>query len=817
MRRSKPVFLVTAIIVFLALSFSAGFYFIYFGKDKTSVTNGKQELAEYIIDLKLPFSSWVKLQGRDFGAVTEPFKFKIPVSDLPCTVPLEISYPSGETSQYSLLLDDNRRIQLTLRNLNSRIPELVFPIGHSGYINSVAFSPDSQTILTGSDDKKAILWDVQTGQKLRTLREDEGVKCVAYSPDGQTVFVGLNNHCSGLRNEDFSEDTKNSAFLWNIQTGKRLQALEGYKVAIQAASFSPDSCTLLTGSCDGESILWDVETGQRIRELGEFIEGCFIAIGSNSFSSDGKIVSGTYGETITSWDVETGQKLHAVEISEDGDMLLGPTSFGADAKTVMVGSNSKKAAIWNIDKSQKIRTFNELEHSISSVALSPNCQTAFTASIDRLLALWDVQTGKRLRTLNNGEEYVQTSSFSPDGKILFTAFLDGTASLWNVQNGEKIQNLKGNIKKVRSIRFSPDGQTLLLLFSDNTVDLWDLKLGRKRKTLKVETDPRAFVVYSPDAQNALIRSDESSLALWDVQKGRKIRDFEKTDKITSISFSSDSQLALTGSDNGFVTLWNVQTGCPIRTFREYGQNGIDDAVLSPDGKFALAIVNDKIAVLWDVQTGHQLWKYKSDGLLLGSNAFALSPDSGTVLINSWGASVVLLDLHSGNLLRKFEDKSMASSWVVKPRGRDVTFSSNGRTFLEGLSDGTAILWNVKTGKKLRTFRGNLSCANSVALSPNNQMAVIGSPDGRITVWSMATGENLLTLFSFDNQQDWLAASPEGYFDGSPGGRKKLNCRIGHGLKVVPAEPFAKDFYQAGLFEMVLRGEKPLQTKEAEDL
>jgi WD40 repeat protein len=56
----------------------------------------------------------------------------------------------------------------------------------------VAFSPDGQRILTGSDDRTAKLWEAGTGQEVLTLREHtEMVWSVAFSPDGQRVATGI--------------------------------------------------------------------------------------------------------------------------------------------------------------------------------------------------------------------------------------------------------------------------------------------------------------------------------------------------------------------------------------------------------------------------------------------------------------------------------------------------------------------------------------------------------------------------------------------------------------------------------------------------
>jgi len=67
--------------------------------------------------------------------------------------------------------------------------QLVILKGHSGWIWSIAFSPDGQTIASGSFDSSVKLWDATTGQCLNTLQGTGGVWSVAFSPDGQMLPV----------------------------------------------------------------------------------------------------------------------------------------------------------------------------------------------------------------------------------------------------------------------------------------------------------------------------------------------------------------------------------------------------------------------------------------------------------------------------------------------------------------------------------------------------------------------------------------------------------------------------------------------------
>ncbi|MBN4001060.1 MAG: hypothetical protein HWQ58_04175 [Nostoc sp. LPT] len=63
--------------------------------------------------------------------------------------------------------------------------------GHSDTVNCVAISPDSQTVVSGSNDEKIKVWNLSNGQEIYTVNGHlDGVNALVFSPDGQILVSG---------------------------------------------------------------------------------------------------------------------------------------------------------------------------------------------------------------------------------------------------------------------------------------------------------------------------------------------------------------------------------------------------------------------------------------------------------------------------------------------------------------------------------------------------------------------------------------------------------------------------------------------------
>ena len=125
--------------------------------------------------------------------------------------------------------------------------EMISPLcSNDGAVWSVAFSPDGMNIVAGTEDGIIYVWNL-ANMHVAAQRWDclsGAVSSVLYSPDGSCL----------------ASASLNRAMLWNVETGER-RTLMSHPSKVHALAFSSDGLLLATGSEDGKIQLWDVSTG----------------------------------------------------------------------------------------------------------------------------------------------------------------------------------------------------------------------------------------------------------------------------------------------------------------------------------------------------------------------------------------------------------------------------------------------------------------------------------------------------------------------------------------------------------------------------
>ena len=259
-------------------------------------------------------------------------------------------------------------------------------LGHENDVMTVAFSPNNRIIASGGWDATIRLWDIGTGEQERVLTHRSAVSSVAFSPTGHMLASGM---------------ADSTVLLWNTTTWEIEKTLRGHSHTVDFVIFSPDGTQLASSSRDKTVRLWNPDSGKLLHTLG----GHTAQVTRMAFNPDGNILaSGGRDHTIRLSDVHTGKRKQVLTDHIDGN---NPIAFTPDGTTLVIGTRG--IWLWDIEGEKYKRVVDENLPNSLSIAFSPDGSLFASGDVDHNIRLWDVQTllGKRRDSVDvNGDGVV---------------------------------------------------------------------------------------------------------------------------------------------------------------------------------------------------------------------------------------------------------------------------------------------------------------------------------------------------------------------------------------------------------------------------
>jgi GTPase SAR1 family protein/predicted MPP superfamily phosphohydrolase len=285
---------------------------------------------------------------------------------------------------------------------------------------------------------------------------------IAWSPDGQTLVSG---------------SADGTIRTWNMETGELGHTLREHSKAVYGLTWSPDGRTLASGSPDSIVRLWDMETGELQRELRGHRDSVF----SVDWSPDGRnLASGSQDNTVLVWDAETGEVRWTLEHYE----LVISVAWSPDGRTLASGCWDRTISLWDADTGTLRRTLQGHPRVAYSVAWSPDSRKLASAHIGVTVLLWDPETGREVIFLEGHTSSVACVSFSSDGRLLASKSYDNTVRLWRCDTWQTVAVLDEtafmsgfSIYAPPALAFHPTAPVLATLSDKGThIRIWELDL-----------------------------------------------------------------------------------------------------------------------------------------------------------------------------------------------------------------------------------------------------------------------------------------------------------------------------------------------------
>jgi WD40 repeat protein len=554
--------------------------------------------------------------------------------------------------------------------------------GHTAWVESLAFSPLSKILASGSHDKTVRLWDIQTGQCLQILTgHTSGIQSVAFNRNGTTLASGSNDK---------------NVRLWDIQTGQCLKVLQGHTNNITFVSFHPVEEKLIAASSDNTVRLWDISTGECLKIFNISINW-LLAV---ALSHDGKtLVTGSNGNAVKFWDIETGE---CIKILPDYNSFVWTVAFSHDDQTIVTGSEDNTIKFWDINTGECLQTLREHNQRVWLVDFNRDNRTLLSISEDQTIKLWDISSRRCLKTLEGYSNWILSLAFSRDNKILASSSQDRKVRIWDIETGKCNLILEGHDNLISSVAFAPEYTSnnipdyLLASGSDdNTIKIWNHQ-GECLKTLRGHEAWIYSVAFSSQGEILASGSRDNTIKLWDWKAGECLDTLIGHQKrVKSISFNSDGSILASASDDKTIKIWDVNNRNCLKTLTGH-QDRIDSVVFSPNANIIASAGCEKIIKLWDVNTGECLHTLAAHSHRIRMVVF--SRDGKILASCSDDRTVKLWDVNTGENIRIFLGHEKAV-WTV-------AISPDNNILASGGEDETIKFWHLHTGECIKTLRNS---------------------------------------------------------------------------------------------------------------
>ncbi|MBD2096392.1 WD40 repeat domain-containing protein [Trichocoleus sp. FACHB-591] len=301
-----------------------------------------------------------------------------------------------------------------------------------GPINAVAISPDRRWVTSAGgssihwqsrgprtwslqlyDLTEQKLWNLAEANKWQLHKADINVLC--FSLDGSQLLLGSSDY-----------HTHPSVSAWDVGGRSAQFALkpkEGYTLGIAA---HPGRETFFTGGADGIIRQWSIQGIEREQRK---------------------------------WKAHNGTIFTLCLCADRQHLYSGGENYGEHI-----------IRVWNCESGKEVMALRGHDHSVRSMALSPNGQTLATGS-DQRIKLWDTATGELRRSFFGHPDWVRGLAITPDNQFLISAG-DPNIKIWDLATGQKLTTIAAHDAPIRSLALSQDSSLLVTGSSDGVVKIW---------------------------------------------------------------------------------------------------------------------------------------------------------------------------------------------------------------------------------------------------------------------------------------------------------------------------------------------------------
>lgn len=611
---------------------------------------------------------------------------------------------------------------IKLFNLADGTPGAVLN-GAGDRITGVLFSADSSKVFAASLDKTIRIWNVADAAAVGQITSPSAVNSIVLNKDGTQII---------------SADADNTIRVWPVPadanapvTAAALE-IKGHEKPVTAiALITPAGDKILSGSEDGTVRVWNLADGKQLQSMAHGAPVTGVAV-----RPDGGRFASTGGTSTKLWNPADAKLVAELKGEYRSARIVAQrTADETVAKSLLTGAQK------NIEARQKTVTTTTEAQTKAKTAQEeaakkvPDAQTAAKTATDAKAAN-DKKVADAQAAVKAAEEAKKTAE---DKAAADKVIADATVALKAAQ-AEQAKTDKAATAATAAAKKATDAAAAAVKAFASA------ERASQRAAKKLEEAKAAHAAFG-----VAHKASEKSLADATAAGAILVKG------VRGAVFSADNKTLITVGDNNAVQTWNAENGTALESFNVH-QGPTTAVALTATGDIVSASADNTVKV-WDHNPS---WKIVGR---LGASADApldvsQSPFADRILALDFSSDGSKLATGGGEPSRSGElmiwdvAKQAPLNTFVDAHSDTVfgvEFSRDGRYLLSGAADKFAKIFDVESGKPVKSFEGHTHHVLDVAWRADGLIFASAGADNAIKVWDVTSGEQKRTIAGYKKQ------------------------------------------------------------------
>ncbi len=400
---------------------------------------------------------------------------------------------------------------------------------------------------------------------------------------------------------------------------------------------------------------------------------------------------------------------------------------------------------------------------INMVKYSPDGRYVFTASDDHVIKMWDVNTGIDVKSYTGHQAGVKCIEISKDGRSMISGDADGKIIVWSL-NGDPVPKkiIEGHTKVVNVIKYMPDQKSFLSGSSDKLIKQWDSNTYSLLKTIEGMTGQVKSFGISPDGTRMVMgaqRANDVEVLLINIETGAIL-----DDALKHIKGSGAAKIYTTAILAPLALATSIGKGDVDKDMMNFFVFDYSNIEFTHDGRNVLLSQNLYLPMTAakgeEDKTGGtsiSIGEFNADRTMFhnvkGMKRWNIDYPKSTAIFNKDQTKIIVniknsikiydianADFPTDNkeansyeppLLKEFTGNI---SWL-----NSIAISPDYRTVISSGEDRSLDLWDIESGRRVRSLKGFVQPALAVEVMPDGDHILVGSLHKNMAMWNISTG------------------------------------------------------------------------------